>query len=297
MALKVYTKEFAKVLEDVYEAQQHFMEPFGGALQVVDGIKSSDTFMSLKVSDVEVTIQDYDTGEDVGFGSGTGNSTRFGERKEIKSIDKDIEFEKPLAIHEGVDSVTVNDDADEVIKERAAAHAEAWVEHINGFLSEALSKNAGKTLKATELSKEGVIAAFDEASKEFTNNKVSKKVARYAYVSPDVYNLLVNNGLTTSAKNSSVNIDDNALTMFKGFVIKEIADEYFQTSENIYFVAQNVGVAGVGIEIYRMLDSEDFAGVAIQSAAKYGKYVPEKNKKAILKAKLKAPVASKSPDA
>ena len=35
-----------------------------------------------------------------------------------------------------------------------------------------------------------------------------------------------------------------------------------------------------------MIDSEDFAGVAIQAAAKFGKYIPEKNKKAILKAKL-----------
>ena len=52
------------------------------------------------------------------------------------------------------------------------------------------------------------------------------------------------------------------------------------------FAADNVGVIGVGIEVYRLLDSEDFAGIAIQAAAKYGKYVPEKNKKAILKAKL-----------
>lgn len=292
MATKIYTKEFAKVLNDIYEAQQHFMAPFGGNLQVVDGIKASDTFMSVKISDVEVTIQDYDTGENIAFGTGTGNSTRFGERKEIKSIDKNIEFEAPLAIHEGVDSVTVNDDVNQVISERTAAHAEAWVEHVNDLLSKALSANAGKTLKAAELSKNGVVAAFDEASKEFTNNKVSKKLSRYAYVTPDVYNILVNNDLITTAKNSNVNIDTNELKMFKGFVIEEIADEYFQTGENIYFAAQNIGVAGIGLEIYRILDSEDFAGVAIQAAAKYGKYIPEKNKKAILKAKLKAPVGA-----
>lgn len=292
MATKIYTKEFAKVLNDIYEVQQHFMEPFGGKLQVVDGIKSSDDFMSLKISDVEVTIQDYDTGENVAFGTGTGNSTRFGERKEIKSIDKSIKFEAPLAIHEGVDSVTVNDNVDEVIAERTPAHAEAWVERVNGLLSKALSANAGKTLKATELSKDGVIAAFDEASKEFTNNKVSKKLARYAYVTPDVYNILVNNDLITTDKNSNVNIDTNELNMFKRFVVKEVADEYFQTGESVYFAAQNVGVAGVGLEIYRILDSEDFAGVAIQAAAKYGKYIPEKNKKAILKAKLKPAVGA-----
>ncbi|RXS49818.1 capsid protein, partial [Lactococcus lactis] len=42
--------------------------------------------------------------------------------------------------------------------------------------------------------------------------------------------------------------------------------------------------AGVGIQVTRAMDSEDFAGTALQAAAKYGKYLPEKNKKAILKA-------------
>jgi hypothetical protein len=38
------------------------------------------------------------------------------------------------------------------------------------------------------------------------------------------------------------------------------------------------------------MDSEDFAGTALQAAAKYGKYIPENNKKAILKATLTEPV-------
>ena len=47
---------------------------------------------------------------------------------------------------------------------------------------------------------------------------------------------------------------------------------------------------GIGIELTRVLDSEDFNGVALQGAGKYGKYIPTKNQKAILKAKLTAPV-------
>ena len=38
------------------------------------------------------------------------------------------------------------------------------------------------------------------------------------------------------------------------------------------------------------MDSEDFAGVALQGAGKLGKYIPEKNQDAILKAVLTAPV-------
>lgn len=285
MAIKVFTREYAGLLQDIFEKKQLFLRTFGGSLQVKDGITNKDTFIDLKVSDTDVVIQKYDTGENVAFGTGTGNSNRFGTRKEIKSVDMQVQYEAPLAIHEGVDNFTVNDNADQVIQERAALHAEAWVEQINGMLSKALSDNASKTL-AGNLDEDGIVKTFNEASKIFVNNKVARGIARVAYVTSDVYNFIVDSKLVTTAKNATVNIDGNEYTKFKGFILVELADEYFQKGENIVFAADNVGVAGVGIEVYRMLDSEDFAGVAIQSAAKYGKYIPEKNKKAILKAKL-----------
>ena len=290
MAIKVYTKEYAGLLENIFEVKQNFLRTFGGTLQVKDGITNKDTFIDLKVSDTDVVIQKYDTGENVAFGTGTGNSSRFGERKEIKSVDVQVNYEEPLAIHEGVDNFTVNDNADQVIEERAALHAEAWVEQINGMLSKALSDNASKTLTGN-LTEDDVVKTFNEASKIFVNNKVARGVQRVAYVTADVYNLIVDSKIATTSKNATVNIDNQEYTKFKGFILVELADEYFQKGENIIFAADNVGVAGVGIEVYRMLDSEDFNGVTIQSAAKYGKYIPEKNKKAILKAKLTATAA------
>lgn len=285
MAIKVFTRKYAGLLQDIFEKKQLFLRTFGGSLQVKDGITNKDTFIDLKVSDTDVVIQKYDTGENVAFGTGTGNSNRFGTRKEIKSVDVQVQYEAPLAIHEGVDNFTVNDNADQVIQERAALHAEAWVEQINGMLSKALSDNASKTLTGN-LDEDGIVKTFNEASKIFVNNKVARDIARVAYVTSDVYNAIIDSKLVTTAKNATVNIDGNEYTKFKGFILVELAEEYFQKGENIVFAADNVGVAGVGIEVYRMLDSEDFAGVAIQSAAKYGKYIPEKNKKAILKAKL-----------
>lgn len=285
MAIKVFTRQYAGLLQDIFEKKQLFLRTFGGSLQVKDGITNKDTFIDLKVSDTDVVIQKYDTGENVAFGTGTGNSNRFGTRKEIKSVDVQVQYEAPLAIHEGVDNFTVNDNADQVIQERAALHAEAWVEQINGMLSKALSDNASKTLTGN-LDEDGIVKTFNEASKIFVNNKVARGIARVAYVTSDVYNAIIDSKLVTTAKNATVNIDGNEYTKFKGFILVELAEEYFQKGENIVFAADNVGVAGVGIEVYRMLDSEDFAGVAIQSAAKYGKYIPEKNKKAILKAKL-----------
>ncbi len=285
MAIKVYTREYAGLLTNIFEKKQNFMRTFGGKLQVKDGITNKDTFIDLKISDTDVVIQKYDTGENVAFGTGTGTSNRFGARKEIKSVDKQVQYEEALAIHEGVDNFTVNDNAEQVIKERAGLHAEAWIEQMNGFLSKALSAAASKTLTGN-LTEDDVVKTFNEASKIFVNNKVARAVQRVAYVTADVYNLIVDSKLVTTAKNASVNIDNQEYLKFKGFILVELADEYFQKGENIIFAADNVGVVGVGIEVYRMIDSEDFAGVAIQAAAKYGKYIPEKNKKAILKAKL-----------
>lgn len=287
--IKIFNKEYAGLLADVFKKEQHFLRTFGGKLQVVDGITNKDKFLELKISDTDVVVQKYDTGENVGFGTGTGSTSRFGNRKEIKSVDAQVEYEAPLAIHEGVDNMTVNDNADQVIQERAALHAEAWVEQLNGLLGKALSANASKTLDG-KFTEDDVVKTFNAAYKEFVNNKVNQGINWVAYVNADVNNLIVDNKLANTGKGATVNIDNNEYPIFKGFIVKVLADEYFTGGENIIFAADNIGVAGVGIEVYRVLDSEDFAGVAIQSAAKYGKYIPEKNKKAIVKAKLVAAV-------
>lgn len=285
MAIKMYTKQYAGFLKDVFKKKQHFLNTFGGQLQVKDGITNKDKFMTLKISDTDVVIQKYDMGENVAFGTGTGNSNRFGNRKEVKSIDMDVEYEAPLAIHEGVDNFTVNDNADQVIEERTGLHAEAWTEELNQLLSKAISDNAGETLTGA-LKEDDVIKAFNDAHAKFVNNHVTKDITWVAYVNTAVYTTLVDSKLTNVGKHSGVNIDNQELDKFKGFVIVELPDEYFQKGEQIYFAADNVGVVGVGIEVYRVIDSEDFAGVAIQSAGKYGKFIPEKNKAAIIKAKL-----------
>lgn len=283
--IKIFTSNYAGLLPKVFKSKQHFLNTFGGKLQVKDGITNSDEFMKLKISDTDVVIQNYDTGANVAFGTGTDSSNRFGERKEIKSVDKSVNYEAPLAIHEGVDNFTVNDNADQIVSERAGLHAEAWVEHINKLLSKALSDNASDTLTGA-LKEDDVIKVFNDAHKKFVNNKVSQDIGWTAYVNADVYSIIVDSKLATTAKHSNADIDNQSILKFKGFRIVELADEYFQKDEQIMFAADNIGVVGVGIEVYRVLDSETFAGVAIQAAAKYGKYIPEKNKKAILKAKL-----------
>ena len=291
MTIKIYTKQYAGMLPSLFETKTPFLRVFGGQLQVRSDAEYNENFLELKTSDTDVTIQEYNTGADVGFGTGTGNSSRFGPRNEVKSTDKTVEWEKPLAIHDGIDRFTVNDMPDQVAAERLALHGIAWAEHVNKFLGKAISDNASETLTG-DLTEAGVTKMFAEAHKKFVNNKVSSTLAKVAYVTADVYNFLIDSNLAKTDKNSSVNVDNQTLYRFKGFELEELADDQFQTGENAYFTAIGIGVAGVGIEVARAMDSEDFAGVALQGAGKYAKFIPEKNKKAILKAKLTVPAPS-----
>ena len=288
MAIKLYTKQYAGMLPELFAKKSAFLRAFGGTIQTLQGAEADANFLNLKTTDTDVVIQAYSTGAAVAFGAGTGNTNRFGVRKEVKSTDTQVPFDTPLSIHEGIDSFTVNDIPEQVVAERLALHAVAWAEHYDGIMSALLSTSASATLTETKLSETGVTNAFAEAHKIFVNNGVSNAVAWVAYVTADVYNFLIDSKLATTAKNSSANVDEQSLYKFKGFELAELPDAKFQTGDNVYFVADGVGVAGVAIPVARTMDSEDFAGVALQAAGKLGKYIPDKNKKAILKAKLVA---------
>jgi hypothetical protein len=288
MTIKLYTKQYAGMLPELFAKKSAFLRSFGGTIQTIQGAEAKADFLDLKTTDTDVVIQAYSTDAAVAFGAGTGSTNRFGVRKEVKSTDVQVAFDTPLSIHEGIDSYTVNDIPEQVVAERLALHAVAWAEYYDGVMSALLSTSASATLTETELSEAGVTAAFAEARKTFVNNSVSNSVAWVAYISADVYNFLIDSKLATTDKNSSVNVDTQTMYKFKGFELVELPDAKFQTGENAYFVADGVGVAGVAIPVARTMDSEDFAGVALQAAGKLGKYIPTKNKKAILKAALVA---------
>ena len=171
MAIKLYTKQYAGIVPDLFESRTHFLRSFGGTVQVHADAEYNDKFLTLKTTDTDVTIQAYSTDANVGFGTGTGSTSRFGERHEVKSVDTTVEWETPLAIHDGIDRFTVNDIPEQVVAERLALHGAAWAEHVDGMLGKALSDNASETLTG-ELTEEGVVQAFTDARKKFVNNKV-----------------------------------------------------------------------------------------------------------------------------
>lgn len=285
MAIKVYSTNYKQMIEKIFETKQHFFNTFGGGLQTAEGAEYNEDFMKIKVSPTNVVINKYDMGENVAFGTGTGNSNRFGPRQEIKSLDKTVPYDEPIAIHEGIDRFTVNDIPEQVLAERAALHAEKWIEYINQYLSKLLDTNAGET-KQVALTEDALIKLFFEARKTFVNKKVSTARAWNAYVTPDVYNILIDSKLTTNAKNSSANVDEQTLNKFKGFILRELPEEYFQKNTQAIFVPDNIGVVGLGIETYRTIDSADFNGIAIQGAGKLANYIPDDNKVAIIKAQI-----------
>lgn len=287
MAEKKYTMQFAGIVADIFETRQHFFRTFGGSLQTAAGAEYDKDFLKLKISDTDVVIQDYSTDPNVAFESGTANSSRFGPRHEVKSTDATVGYDKPLSLHEGIDNFTVNDNASQVLAERTGLHAIEWIEQLNAYMSKLLSKNAGKTL-TTSLTEDAVTKLFYEARKEFVNMKVAKNITWMAYVTPELYNLLIDSKLATTAKNSSANIDNQEIYKFKGFVLEELPEEYFQKGDVAIFVPDNIGVVGIGLQTYRILDATDFYGVTIQGAGQTASYIPEKNKKAIIKAQVGA---------
>lgn len=226
MAIKLYTKQYAGMLQDIFESKSAFLRAFGGEIQTIEGAEADSNFLNLKISDTDVVIQAYNTGENVGFGEGTGSTSRFGLRKEVKSVDLQVPFDTPLAIHEGIDSYTVNDIPEQVIAERLALHAVAWAENYDAVMSAELSANADETLTG-ELTEEGVTKLFADARKKFVNNKVSNSVAWVAYVNADIYNFLIDSKLATTDKNSSANIDEQSMYKFKGFILVELPDDKF----------------------------------------------------------------------
>lgn len=281
MTTKIYTKQFKEMLPVLFKAKSHFINSFG-QLDVIDGIRNNEKAFTVKVSDMDVVVNDYDKTKAIDGG-------RLGEMKEIIASDLEVDYEATKAINEGVDIATVNDDVDQITAERMEKQSIAIAKLIDMAAGNQLSAMASKTLTG-ELTEDGVTKMFNEASKVFTQNEVDTDVVKRAYITSDVYNFLVDSKLATTAKNSTVNIDTNQYYMFKGFVLHEVPDARFKPGENAYFVADNIGKVFAGFNEYRAItDNPAFFGVALQSLVKYGTYVPDTNKKAIVKGKLVAP--------
>lgn len=280
--VKTYQKQFKELLQAVFRKQSYFADFFGGDIEALDGIRDNETAFSLKTSDIPVVVGSaYIKDANTAFGTGTGAGSRFGERKEIIYADTDVKYSWEWVFHEGIDRHTVNNDFDSAIADRLDLQAQAKTKQFNVHHGKFISDSAATTKTLATYSADAVLALFNELSKYFNN--IEAVGTRKAKVNSDLYNAIVDHPLTTSSKNSTVNIDENGIVKFKGFLIEEVPDEYFQENECCYAYIAGVGKAFTGINTARSIESEDFDGVALQGAGKAGEFILPDNKKAVTK--------------
>ena len=280
-----YQLEFKRLLQAVFKKQSYFADFFGGSIEAMDGIQENETAFYVKTSDITcVCGTGYDKTATKAFGTGTGNSSRFGSRTEIIYTNTPAKYTWGWNFHEGIDRHTVNNDFAAAIADRLELQARAKTKAFNDAHGKFISQNAGHSETLLDYTDDNVLALFNALSKYYNN--IEAVGTKRAKVCADLYNAIVDHRLTTTSKGSVANIDENGVVKFKGFLIEEVPDDLFQTGEVAYVYIDGVGKAFTGINTARTIESEDFDGVALQGAGKAGEFILPDNKKAVCKVLL-----------
>src|SRR5699024_9011287 len=112
---------------------------------------------------------EYNKDANVGFGTGTGSSSRFGERQEIIYTDKDVPYTWEWTWHEGIDKHTVNNDFDATIADRTELQAQAKVQLFDDKGGLFISKIADQEFELTEIANDPVLKLFNDLNVAYTN--------------------------------------------------------------------------------------------------------------------------------
>lgn len=275
-----YTLQYHRTLQTVFGVEKAFANAFAD-LQILDGIQENEIAFYVKTSDTPVVIREYSKDANVGMGTGTAKSSRFGEITEIKYTTEPAEYDVELASNDGFDITTVNNNLEAAIADRLVAVAQKQTYDLNVSNGKFISEVAGHTEQLADLSDEAVLALFNKLNAYYTDNQVIVPVT--AYVRPDLYNAIVDHPLVTSGKGSAVNIDKNGILEFKEFRIKKEPSIYFKEDDAAYFIPDRVLIPFVGIVMARRVEPSDFAGSLLQTLSKAGKFILDDNKKAVVK--------------
>lgn len=284
LSVASYQLQFKEFIQTVFQAQAHFRDFFGGDVEALDGVSNNENAFYVKTSDIPVVIGTYSTDENTAFGTGTANSSRFGEMTEVIYEDTPVPYTWNWAFHEGLDKFTVNNNLQNAVADRLDLQAQKMVQKFNAQHGKFISGVASQALElvdaSTDKDKE-LLDLFNKLSAHYVNNNAVGN--RIANVNTELYNRIVDHPLTTTAKNSTTNIDENGVVRFKGFTIRETPDELFEDGELAYVYIANVAKAFTGINTTRTIDAVDFEGVKLQGAGKAGEFIIDDNKKAVVK--------------
>lgn len=290
-AVRTYQKQFKELLQAVYQKQAFFREVFGGGLEALDGVENNKTAFSLKTSDIPLVIKTgdlttkggnaYKNDANTAFGTGTGNSSRFGDRTEIIYDDTDVNYTWDWVFHEGIDQHTVNNALQAAVADRLDLQAQEKVQMFDNQGAAYLSKSAATTQVLADNTDASIIALFNALAKAYVNMQAVG--TKLAYIRPDIYNAVVDSSLSNSTKGSAVRVDENGIVTFKGFTLRETPDDKFEEGTLGFTAIANSARQFTGINTARAINSEDFDGVALQGAGKAGEFMLEANKKSLIK--------------
>ncbi|HEM3542695.1 phage capsid protein [Streptococcus suis] len=276
-----YEEQYKGILQTVFGVRAAFTGALS-PIQILDGVQENAKAFSVKTNNTPVIIGTYSTGaNDGGFGDGSGADSRFGKLTEIKYENEDVEYDYTLTIHEGLDRYTVNNDLDAAIADRLKLQSEAQTRQMNKRIGKYLSDNAGTSEALVDFTEDKVKALFNKVYAYYINQEVTAPVT--IYLRPELYNAIIDMTSNTSAKGSSISIDNNGLARYKGFTLVETPAQYFDAGVVAVFSPNGIVIPFVGISTARAIDTEDFDGVKLQAAAKGGTYILEDNKKAVVK--------------
>lgn len=276
LPVRLYQKQFIGLMQTVFGVQSTFTPTFG-ALQAIDGVQNNAIAFSVKANDVPVAVGTYNTDPNVAFGTGTSKSNRFGPMQEIIYGDIDVPYSFGWSFNEGIDQLTVNNDLNAAVADRLNLQAQAKTRMFNSKLGAYLVASAAADLGAVD----DVNKVFEAASERYTDLEVVVPVR--AYVTAEVYNAIIDHQLVTSSKGSAVNIDENGIVRFRDIIVTKTPTRYMD-GKSIIFAPDNVGRAFTGINVVRTIQSENFAGVALQGAGKAGQWISDDNRQAIFTA-------------
>ena len=105
-AARSYQLEFKKMLQAVFKKQAYFADFFGGGIEALDGVQENETAFYVKTSDIPCVIgEGYITDANTAFGTGTANSSRFGQMTEVIYENTPVNYTWGWNFHEGLEII------------------------------------------------------------------------------------------------------------------------------------------------------------------------------------------------
>ena len=211
LPVRQYAPQYRQMLSTIFNVQKAFAGVLA-PIQTLDGVQHNTKAFMVKTNNTPVVIGTYKTDANVAFGTGTEGKSRFGDLKEVIYQDTEVNYSYLLAIHEGIDRYTVNNDLNAAIADRLRLHSEAQTREINKRVGKFLSDNAGETKELAKIDEANILKLFNQVNVYVVNTEINAPIK--CYLRAQLYNVIVDMASTNKSKGSSVSIDTTGLLKY-----------------------------------------------------------------------------------